>query len=79
MRLEEERKAWEEKKSIVDKQKDYVNLVLFLQEYAEKKEFVDPSTDKTNFYYKFENKLFEPNGYRFGYAKIHEWNLIDEM
>lgn len=50
----------------------------YLQEHAERKNYVDKAGQE-RFYYKYKNRLYDPDGTRFGYAEIMKRGIKDEM
>lgn len=52
--------------------------VAYLQEHADRKTYVDKE-GQSRFYYKYKDRLYDPDGTRFGYAEILKRGIMDEM
>lgn len=81
-RLEEESRKKDEAKKHIRQLLDgrgCEELVAYLEENATKINFVIPDTQEEAYYYKFNDRLYDSNGNRFGYATVLKWNLVDEM
>lgn len=50
----------------------------YLQEHADRKTYVDKE-GQFRFYYKYQDRLYDPDGTRFGYAEILKRGIKDEM
>lgn len=50
----------------------------YLQEHAERKTYVDKAGQE-RFYFKYKNRLYDPDGTRFGYSEILKRGIKDEM
>lgn len=81
-RQEEKRRQEEEAKKHIKELLDgraCEELVAYLEANAQKKPFVMPDTQEQTYYYKFNDRLYDSHGQRFGYANVKKWNLVDEM